>query len=143
MLLWWAKRSLPPSSGVMNPKPLESLNHFTVPVAIVIPFLSLLCATWTEARCRASFQGWNSTATTDTALGGGEVDSLTHCLILRAALYHSGGIARLKLCFLDRHVDQRRADRQHDVGVPQPVVAAGALEHVAAQPGAQEAADLV
>src|SRR6266568_3692310 len=27
-----AKRSFPPSSGVMNPKPLESLNHFTVPV---------------------------------------------------------------------------------------------------------------
>src|SRR3954467_2084698 len=29
-----AKRSLPPSSGVMKPKPLESLNHLTVPVAI-------------------------------------------------------------------------------------------------------------
>src|SRR2546422_6081447 len=34
ILLWWANRSLPPSSGVMNPKPLESLNHFTVPVDI-------------------------------------------------------------------------------------------------------------
>src|SRR5690606_23249375 len=29
-----ANRSSPPSSGVMKPKPLESLNHFTVPVAI-------------------------------------------------------------------------------------------------------------
>src|SRR5215212_7853410 len=29
-----AKRSLPPSSGVMNPKPFASLNHLTVPVAI-------------------------------------------------------------------------------------------------------------
>jgi len=29
----WAKTSFPPSSGVMNPKPLLSLNHFTVPVA--------------------------------------------------------------------------------------------------------------
>src|SRR5436309_2407952 len=28
------KRSLPPSSGVMNPYPFESLNHFTIPVAI-------------------------------------------------------------------------------------------------------------
>ena len=28
------KRSLPPSSGVMNPYPFASLNHFTVPVAI-------------------------------------------------------------------------------------------------------------
>src|SRR6185503_17734392 len=29
-----AKRSSPPPSGVMNPKPFASLNHFTVPVAI-------------------------------------------------------------------------------------------------------------
>src|ERR1043165_128113 len=33
-----AKRSSPPPSGVMKPKPLASLNHFTVPVVIcVIP----------------------------------------------------------------------------------------------------------
>src|ERR1051325_6143327 len=30
--LKWAKRSAPPSAGVMKPKPLASLNHFTVPV---------------------------------------------------------------------------------------------------------------
>src|SRR5689334_8055528 len=29
-----AKRSSPPPSGVMNPKPLVSLNHLTVPVAV-------------------------------------------------------------------------------------------------------------
>src|SRR5438132_13473991 len=29
-----ANRSSPPPSGVMKPKPLASLNHFTVPVAI-------------------------------------------------------------------------------------------------------------
>src|SRR3954462_3810687 len=34
MPLWWTKRSLPPSSGVTKPKPLSSLNHLTVPVAI-------------------------------------------------------------------------------------------------------------
>src|SRR5215216_3460650 len=34
MALWWTKRSLPPSSGVMKPKPLSSLNHLTVPVAM-------------------------------------------------------------------------------------------------------------
>src|SRR5439155_22770283 len=34
MALWWTNRSLPPSSGVMNPYPLSALNHFTVPVAI-------------------------------------------------------------------------------------------------------------
>src|SRR2546423_2633562 len=37
-----ANKSLPESSGVMNPKPLSSLNHFTVPVAIFSP--SGLCA---------------------------------------------------------------------------------------------------
>src|SRR5438105_6812043 len=37
MLLWWTNRSLSPSSGVMNPKPFGSLNHFTVPVAIKTP----------------------------------------------------------------------------------------------------------
>src|SRR3954465_6524887 len=31
---WCTNRSLPWSSGVMKPKPLSSLNHFTVPVAI-------------------------------------------------------------------------------------------------------------
>jgi hypothetical protein len=35
MLLWWTKRSLEPSSGVMKPKPLSSLNHLTVPVAML------------------------------------------------------------------------------------------------------------
>src|SRR5204862_1523201 len=36
--VWWAKRSLPPSSGVMNPKPFASLNHLTVPVAMSFLF---------------------------------------------------------------------------------------------------------
>src|SRR6478735_11534398 len=31
-----AKRSSPPPSGVMKPKPFASLNHFTVPVAISV-----------------------------------------------------------------------------------------------------------
>ncbi|SPA30361.1 hypothetical protein CBM2637_B100193 [Cupriavidus taiwanensis] len=30
-----ANRSLPPASGVMKPKPFESLNHFTVPVSML------------------------------------------------------------------------------------------------------------
>src|SRR3954470_7360567 len=34
MPVWCTNRSLPWSSGVMNPKPFSSLNHFTVPVAI-------------------------------------------------------------------------------------------------------------
>src|SRR5215210_422761 len=33
MALKCTNRSLPPSSGVMNPNPLSELNHLTVPVA--------------------------------------------------------------------------------------------------------------
>src|SRR4051794_14283775 len=35
MPVWCTNRSLPWSSGVMKPKPFSSLNHFTVPVAIL------------------------------------------------------------------------------------------------------------
>src|SRR5437588_9816360 len=34
MPVWWTNRSLSPSSGVMKPNPLSSLNHFTVPVGM-------------------------------------------------------------------------------------------------------------
>src|SRR3954454_14328282 len=35
MSLWWTKRSLPDSSGVMKPNPFSSLNHLTTPWAMV------------------------------------------------------------------------------------------------------------
>src|SRR5205807_1423248 len=38
-------RSRPPSSGVMKPKPLSSLNHLTVPVAMYSPLMPLLSDT--------------------------------------------------------------------------------------------------
>jgi hypothetical protein len=41
---WWTNRSFDSSSGVINPKPFSSLNHFTVPVAIVLPPASLRAA---------------------------------------------------------------------------------------------------
>src|SRR5580698_9130856 len=34
----WTKTSAPPLSGWMKPKPFVALNHFTVPVAMEIPF---------------------------------------------------------------------------------------------------------
>src|SRR3954470_24702065 len=43
MPVWWTKRSLPGSSGVMKPKPLSSLNHLTVPVAISGSLLGIRC----------------------------------------------------------------------------------------------------
>src|SRR2546422_4054058 len=57
ILLWWANRSLPPSSGVMNPKPLESLNHFTVPVGMSFPYLEI--ARLSEPHCGHDDQGRN------------------------------------------------------------------------------------
>src|SRR5262249_16959551 len=42
--VWCTNKSLPSSSGAMNPYPLESLNHLTVPVAIkkhlLLPFVN-------------------------------------------------------------------------------------------------------
>jgi hypothetical protein len=44
MALWWTKQSFAPSSGVMNPNPFESLNHFTVPVVRIVPYSLACCA---------------------------------------------------------------------------------------------------
>src|SRR2546421_4425983 len=69
--LWWAKRSLPPSSGVMNPKPLESLNHLTVPVAMcAIPFFNY--ETNPSPVGGHDIQERELTATTGTTCGGEE-----------------------------------------------------------------------
>src|SRR5436305_2274055 len=38
---WWTKQSFEPSSGVMNPNPLLSLNHFTFPVIRILQTLFL------------------------------------------------------------------------------------------------------
>src|ERR1700754_106269 len=47
--LWWTNRSFDWSSGVMKPKPLSSLNHFTVPVAIDASSV-VMCEAYAEAR---------------------------------------------------------------------------------------------
>src|SRR5512147_984208 len=47
-----AKRSLPPSSGAMKPKPLPSLNHFTVPVWVVMSNTFQSCPTQQRAQRR-------------------------------------------------------------------------------------------
>src|SRR4051812_31411795 len=52
MPVWWTKRSLPPSSGVTKPKPLSSLNHFTVPLAMI--FLHGLCALRTRRKLQTA-----------------------------------------------------------------------------------------
>src|SRR3954452_18532152 len=43
MPVWWTKRSLPDSSGVMNPKPFSSENHLTVPVAMFLYLHGVVC----------------------------------------------------------------------------------------------------
>src|SRR5439155_23652692 len=73
-----ANRSSPPPSGVIKPKPFASLNHFTVPVAIVGNSLSTRINGTLPDRCfdlkestaverlnrrsyRACFTAWNKT----------------------------------------------------------------------------------
>src|SRR4051795_6264587 len=51
MAVWWTKRSRFPSSGVMKPKPLSSLNHFTVPDGTCVVLHASCAATCAE--------GWN------------------------------------------------------------------------------------
>src|SRR2546421_9820058 len=72
--LWWANKSLPPPSGMLKPKPLESLNHFTVPVAMFFPLLkkSCFCARQSELRFGHDVQGRESTAASEDACGGRE-----------------------------------------------------------------------
>src|SRR5947207_7049649 len=43
--LWWTNRSFEPSSGVMKPNPFSSLNHFTVPLGMLL----LLCVCAADA----------------------------------------------------------------------------------------------
>src|SRR4051812_31487694 len=60
MALWWTKRSLPLSSGVMKPKPLSSLNHFTVPVAMRNPPRLMCTANAEEAAWRRRLRALNT-----------------------------------------------------------------------------------
>src|SRR5918994_4119944 len=65
------KRSLLPSSGVMKPKPLASLNHFTVPVLMSVCFLDI--GKKEGESCLADHQGENErmrTVRTATGLAG-------------------------------------------------------------------------
>ena len=60
----WTNASWPPSSGVMNPKPFSSLNHFTTPVAIC-------CSTSRLAQCCTSRGARRAGYTSPTARGAG------------------------------------------------------------------------
>src|SRR5262247_1223606 len=83
----WAKRSLPPSSGVMNPKPFASLNHFTLPVAMSLNSWKLKRRSrlFRAPLAGTMIKGGNLTATTGAALGGeeGKVHSLLEYLAAR------------------------------------------------------------
>src|SRR6478752_4369000 len=50
MAEWWTKQSFEPFSGVMKPKPLASLNHFTVPVVRMFLLLNLCCGRSPDCR---------------------------------------------------------------------------------------------
>src|SRR5919198_2088402 len=74
-----AKRSSPPPSGVMKPKPFASLNHFTVPVAIFGNSLSTRLNGTLPGRC---FDLKESTAGKNGAEDGRQLGGRT-----RAVLY--------------------------------------------------------
>jgi mRNA interferase MazF len=57
MPLWWTSGSLPGSSGVTKPTPFSSLNHFTVPVAILSSGVSSTRDRVREHRARLRCQG--------------------------------------------------------------------------------------
>src|SRR3954470_14691283 len=57
MALWWTKRSFVPSSGVMKPKPLSSLNHLTVPVAMSVTSTALCALRTREEAVKRSAAG--------------------------------------------------------------------------------------
>src|SRR5262245_2147750 len=61
----WTKRSRPPSSGVMKPKPFSSLNHLTVPVPMLS--LTLLLERGRGPSCQGSRAPYHLMA--DTAVG--------------------------------------------------------------------------
>jgi hypothetical protein len=56
----WTNTSFPPSSGVINPKPLASLNHFTKPF-MLSPLSAVHCATLESYKlakgCQATIDG--------------------------------------------------------------------------------------
>src|ERR1700754_5338625 len=57
----WAKTSAPPSSGLMKPKPLSALNHFTVPVVMSAPRRLLETALCGRSRRRVDHPRRNDT----------------------------------------------------------------------------------
>src|ERR671927_206407 len=70
--VWCAKRSSPPSDGVMKPKPLESLNHLTVPVAIYSFLLRNAATNPGATKPGTTIEEGNWAATTDAAECGDE-----------------------------------------------------------------------
>src|SRR3954447_16715596 len=71
----------------MNPKPFESLNHFTVPVGMSIPFLTMRKLSELRWRARYSREGSTATRRSLVAASGSGIDSLLE--ILRVQLYHA------------------------------------------------------
>src|SRR5450432_20191 len=85
----WAKRSAPPASCAMKPKPLLSLNHFTVPVWVVIKnILSTI-----EMKCAATCGACSDTQEPIRGISGGHREDRggrtritnNHCLAYNCA----------------------------------------------------------
>src|SRR5688572_5933392 len=108
-----AKRSSPPPSGVMNPKPFESLNHFTVPVAMdALPFKKKLNRA-SEALTMSNFQASKEPHQQHRGRHSQEVRT-KHAATVYVSLIgvKLAGYARFTLCDLGRRLGQyHRAHR--------------------------------
>src|SRR4051812_42564178 len=121
MPVWWTKRSLPPSSGVMKPKPLSSLNHFTVPVAMI--FLHGLCALRTRRKLlRQRLRALN---TADVERGAPDLNTPVYRKNLRpptntarAGPGSAGGLENNVCRWLSRHVVGRSREAEAYRRVP-------------------------
>src|SRR3954470_14995195 len=139
MPVWWTNRSLPLSSGVMKPKPLSSLNHFTVPVAISFPPACVNCG---RGRRLAA-----TTAGAEHCLCRAGCPALTPPTLPGAARRGSlGSVPRMRLEELDRVAggivdeDLIAADTLDDLtakagpGRPQTLDVAGEIGHLERDP---------
>src|SRR5436305_10455365 len=99
MPLKWTNKSRPPSSGVMKPKPLSSLNHLTVPVGIYSHFtLKHVGLVRSPDRTAKTYQGPFSDVLWRSPLAqlGGDGGNLVHVAFGRSPRKPQGvgGVAR-------------------------------------------------
>src|SRR4051794_31781008 len=121
----WTKRSRPPSSGVMNPNPLSSENHLTVPVPTdLTPFAAVATSPVRPSMPRVPRPAVDSGPVGETLSGGlrRTQAKLTCAGCIRREVHASGGprtpvpapYGLAREAQLGRPPDQRRVEAEMD-----------------------------